>query len=141
MCSIAGIIMIGIVISGLDPIAVLSLFAGIGTIALVLLMAATSISAIAYSLRNRTERNAWKAWIAPLLGFLGLATLAVLILSNVPLMVGDVNEAGEPTWGMPSLITLVVVVVMPIIGLVQASILRTQNPTAYARITEGLDSE
>ncbi len=139
--TIAGIIMIGIVISGLDPIAVLSLFAGIGTIALVLLMAATSISAIAYSLRNRTERNAWKAWIAPLLGFLGLATLAVLILSNVPLMVGDVNEAGEPTWGMPSLITLVVVVVMPIIGLVQASILRTQNPTAYARITEGLDSE
>ena len=42
---------------------------------------------------------------------------------------------------MTSLITLVVVVVMPVIGLAQAAILRKRNPSAYARITEGLDSE
>lgn len=138
---IAALLMAGIVVSGLDPLAVLPLFAGMGTIALVLLMAGTSVAAIVYSLRHRTESNPWKAWIAPLLGFLGLAVSVVLILTNVPLMVGDVDSAGELTWGLPSMITLIVVFVTPLVGIAQALIMRRRSPEAYARITEGLDTE
>ncbi len=139
--TIAAVLMIGIVLSGLDPLAVLPLFAGMGTIALVLLMAGTSIAAVVYSLRHRTESNPWKAWIAPMLGFAGLAVSVVLILMNVPLMVGDVDAAGELTWGLPSLITIIVVAVTPVIGIVQARIMRARSPKAYAQITEGLDKE
>lgn len=139
--SIAAVLMIGIVVAGLDPLAVLPLFAGMGTIALVLLMATTSIAAAVYSIRRRTETNPWKAWIAPLLGFVGLAISVVLILMNVPLMVGDVDAAGDLTWGAPSLITLIVVFVTPVVGVIQAVVMRRRTPETYARITEGLDQE
>ncbi|WP_448811624.1 APC family permease [Agromyces bauzanensis] len=116
-------------------------FAGIGTLAIVLLMALTCLSVIAYFARTKVLTSPWHTKIAPALGFLGLTVSAALIAANFPLLVGDVDVDGNPTWGVLSIVLLAVVVVSPIVGIVQALLLRARRPLAYQQVIERFDEE
>ncbi|CAH0226468.1 Putrescine importer PuuP [Microbacterium oxydans] len=124
---------------GFAPENIFSWFAGIGTLAIVILMAVTCLAVIVYFARHRVLRSPWHTVIAPGLGFLGLAVSAVLIAANFPLLVNDVDETGAPAWGPISISLVAVVVLAPIAGLVQAAIMRRTTPGAYAQIARRFD--
>ncbi|HET8780479.1 MAG TPA: hypothetical protein VFM66_10420, partial [Agromyces sp.] len=83
----------------------------------------------------------WHTVIAPLLGFVGLVVSAGLIAVNFPLLVGDVDAEGNPTWGIISVVLLAVVIIAPIAGIVQALILRSRRPLAYQQVIARFDEE
>jgi amino acid transporter len=116
-------------------------FAGIGTLAIVLLMALTCLSVVFYFARTKALTSPWHTVIAPLLGFLGLVVSAGLIAANFPLLVGDVDAEGNPTWGVISVVLLAVVIIAPIAGIVQALILRSRRPLAYQQVIARFDEE
>ncbi len=139
--SIATVLTVVIVIAGLPAEIVLTWLAGIGTLALVLLLATTCLATIVYFARNRGLVSAWRGLIAPALGLIGLIAAALLIIMNFPIMVADLDAEGIPVWGVASFGTLLVVVLTPFVGVIQARVIRKRDPEAYSRITEGFDAE
>jgi len=137
--STAGIAVICLTLIGFAPEAIFSWFAGIGTLAIVLLMAITCLSVVLYFRRNVGRVSAWQAFAAPGLAMIGLVISAVLIAANFPLLVGDVDAEGAPTWGAVSVALLAVVIIAPVIGLVQAAVMRRRAPAAYAAIVTRFD--
>lgn len=128
-------------IVGITPAQAFAWYAGIGTLAIVLLMAATCLAVVVYFARRRAGANLWQAFIAPGLGLIGLVIAAWLIAENFPLLVGDTDAEGNPTWGLISAILLAVVIAAPLIGVIQALVIRSRDAQAYAHITERLDQE
>ncbi|ALX65636.1 APC family permease [Microbacterium sp. XT11] len=137
--STSGLAIILFALLGFAPENIFSWFAGIGTLAIVILMAVTCLAVIVYFARTRVLRSPWHTTIAPGLGFIGLAVSAVLIAGNFPLLVSDVDAAGDPAWGPISITLLAVVVIAPVIGLIQAAIMKSRSPEAYAQITRRFD--
>lgn len=90
--------------------------AGIGSIAIALLMAVTCLSVIKYFHGNPGDTNLWQRLIAPLLGAAGLLLGTVLIILNFPLLVGDALADGTPAWGALSIALLVIVLAAPVGG-------------------------
>ncbi|WP_166867935.1 APC family permease [Salinibacterium sp. ZJ70] len=133
--STAAIFMLVVLLSGMGPINAFTWFAGVATLAIVILMASTCLAVIVFFARTKAETNPWRTLIAPGLGLIGLAVSAVLIAMNFPLLVGDVDAAGEPTWGLLSSVLLAVVVAGPVIGVIQALVLRSKNSPVYENIT------
>jgi amino acid transporter len=125
----------------LDPVlAVFTWFSGVATVAIALLMAATSIAVIIYFRRTKKDARMWNTVIAPALGFVGLILSTVLIVANFPVMVGDTDAKGDPTFGPLSWFLLMLVVVFPIIGYVQAWWIRNRRPAAYAKLIDTIAS-
>ena len=135
----SGLAIVILALIGFAPENIFSWFAGIGTLAIVILMAVTCLAVIVYFARHRVLRSPWHTVIAPGLGFLGLAVSAVLIAANFPLLVSDVDETGAPAWGPISITLVAVVVLAPIVGLVQAAIMRRKTPESYAQIARRFD--
>jgi amino acid transporter len=133
------------VVAGIVPAQVLSWFAGIGTLAIVILMAATCLAVIVYFLKYRapgTQReNVWQAYIAPGLGLVGLLAASWLIAENFPLLVGDSDAEGNPTWGVISVVLLAVVIIAPLAGIAQALVVKARNPAGYAAIRDRIDQQ
>ncbi|PSL37248.1 amino acid/polyamine/organocation transporter (APC superfamily) [Labedella gwakjiensis] len=127
---------------GLDPVLqVFTWFAGVATLAIAVLMAATSVAVIAYFRRNRSaDARLWNTVIAPVLGFVGLVVSSGVIVAYFPIMVGDVDATGTPTFGAVSVSLLALIVVFPLIGWVQGVILQRRSPTTYAELTEAISS-
>ena len=122
---------------GLDPVlAVFTWFSGVATVAIALLMAATSAAVIVYFRRTRKDARVWNTVIAPGLGVVGLILATALIVVNFPVMVGDVDAKGAPTFGPLCWFLLLLVVVFPIIGYAQARWIRIRRPAAYAKLIE-----
>ncbi|KQQ96333.1 amino acid transporter [Arthrobacter sp. Leaf141] len=115
---------------------VLAWTSGMATFGVAFLMAVTALAVIVFFLRTRLDRNIWKTLIAPILGFVGLAISAYLIVSNFPLLVGDVGADGTPQFGFISVLLLLSLVPMPLFGLCQALWLRRKNKSLYAAITD-----
>lgn len=90
--------------------------AGIGTIAIAILMAVTCLSVIWFFRRNHGDTTPWQRLTAPLLGAAGLLLGAVLIIANFPLLVGDALEDGTPVWGVVSLSLMAIVLAAPVAG-------------------------
>ncbi|SDR72952.1 APC family permease [Microterricola viridarii] len=134
--STAATVVVLLVLIGFTAENIFAWFAGIGTLAIVLLMALTCLSVIAYFRRTRVLTSPWHTVIAPGLGFIGLLVSAGLIAANFPLLVGDVDADGNPSWGVLSAVLFAVVIVAPVIGLVQALVLRAKRPEAYAQVIE-----
>ena len=135
----AGVLLAAFALLGLDPLLqVFTWLSGVATVAIVVLMAVTSIAVIVYFTRNRQDRRPWNTMIAPALGFVGLAVSAVVIVAYFPVMVGDVDAAGAPTFGAVTWALLALVVVVPAFGYAQAAWIRRRRPTAYAKLTEAI---
>ena len=128
-------------IAGIAPELVFAWFAGIGTLSIVVLMTATCLAVVAYFALTATPVNPWQGYGAPTVGLVGLAVAAWLIGSNFPLLVGDLDDGGNPAWGVVSYVLLAIVVVAPILGATQALLVKVRNPAAFARITRELDHE
>ena len=125
----------------LDPVlAVFTWFAGVATLAIAILMALTSVAVLVYFAKNKADARLWQTKIAPSLGLLGLILSAAIITAYFPIMVGDVNEAGEPTFGVISIVLLVLIAVFPVAGWVQATLLQRNQPKVYAGITEAISA-
>ncbi len=124
---------------GLDPVLqVFTWFAGVSTLAIAVLMAVTSLAVIVYFARTKKDRRVWNTVIAPALGLVGLLGSAAVVVAYFPLLVGDVDAEGAPVFGAVSAVLLVVIVAFPVIGVVQALVLRRTRPAAYATITEAI---
>lgn len=124
----------------LDPVLeVFTWFAGVSTLAITILMSITSVAVMVYFARTKADRRIWNTMIAPLLGLIGLLGSAVIIGVNFPFLVGDVNADGVPVFGLVSATLLGIIVLLPVIGLVQAAILRSRNAAAYESITEAIN--
>ncbi len=131
----ATVLMLIVLLSGMGPINAFTWFAGVATLAIVVLMASTCLAVITFFARTKVERNPWRTVVAPGLGFIGLVVSAVLIATNFPLLVGDVNDAGEPAWGLLSTVLLIVVLAGPVVGVTQALVLRARKSPVYENIT------
>lgn len=100
---------------------------------LVFLLAVTGVSITVWSLRRDERVGLFTRFIAPVTATLGLAVVAVLILANFGLMIGDVG----PHWlvfVMPG-----VIIAAGLGGLVWGEILRRIRPTTYAALQDNLD--
>jgi amino acid transporter len=99
---------------GLDPYATLFMwFVGVGTLAILVLQAVTSISVVVYFRRHPDDHNLWRTLVAPLLGALGLATAVALVAGNWSTMVGaDSGFSQVLPWVIP--LTIAVGMVLPL---------------------------
>ncbi|MFN3949411.1 APC family permease [Microbacterium sp.] len=135
----AGVLLAVFAVLGLDPLLqVFTWFSGVATVAIVALMAVTSIAVIVYFARNRADRRAWNTVVAPALGFAGLAACAVVIVAYFPVMVGDVDADGAPVFGAVTWSLLALAVVVPAFGYVQGAWIRRRRPAAYAKLTDAI---
>ncbi|KQP01683.1 APC family permease [Leifsonia sp. Leaf264] len=126
-------------VMGLDPVLqVFTWFSGVATLAIALLMALTSIAVIVYFARTKKDTRLWNTVIAPSLGFIGLLGAAIIIALNFPMLLGDVDAAGVPTFGSITGIMLGLTIAFPVFGYLQALYLRKSKPEAYAKITEAI---
>jgi amino acid transporter len=112
-----------------DPF--LDLFAwlvGLGTVAVLTLMAVTSLAVIGYFRSRGTENSPWSAYVAPALGFAGLGTAIYLCLNNFQTLTGVTSG---PVTYLPWLI--------PIAALLGLAVWWAKREEPSADVTKGLD--
>jgi amino acid transporter len=101
----------------LDPIVQFyTWLGGISTVGIVLLLVLTSVAVLAIFRKNHHGLSTWKTVVAPLLGLLGLLGFLVLILQNLPVLVG------EASYGPFSIGVLVILVLAFAAGPVVAAV-------------------
>ncbi|TGD87878.1 APC family permease [Mycolicibacterium sp. CH28] len=120
---------------GLTATQVLGWSAGDATVGIIVLMAATALSVVVFFRRTKLSTSRWQAFIAPSLAFVTLSLIAIVIMMNYPLLVGETDAAGQPEFGPISTTLLLMMLPFIILGLVQAVVLKRRNPKAYAAIT------
>jgi amino acid transporter len=87
---IAAVVVLGFYIAGKDPyLEMFTWLIALGGVGLMVLMACTSIAAIAFFRRRRVETNPWTTVVAPVIAAVGLAVAVVLLIRN-----WDVQTAG-----------------------------------------------
>lgn len=125
-------------VAGLDPVLeTFTWFVGLGALIYLLLLAACTLAVLAYfARRGREGEPVWVVVTAPLLALLGLGYSAWITIKNFPLLVGDVDAAGDPAFGALSLALLATVVVAAGAGVVLALVLRGRGARAYQDIAE-----
>lgn len=135
----AGVLLAGSALLGLDPLLqVFTWLSGVATVAIVALMAVTSVAVIVYFARNRQDRRPWNTVIAPTLGFVGLILSAAVIVAYFPVMVGDVDADGAPVFGAVTWTLLGLTVLVPVFGVAQAAWIRRRRPAAYVKLTDAI---
>jgi amino acid transporter len=82
-------------LAGLDPVLeVFTWFAGIASVGIVVLMLMACIAVIVFFRRTGLDRRPWQSLIAPSLGVIGLALILVLLVKNLPLLMGGSTALG-----------------------------------------------
>lgn len=120
------IVSIPFVMSGLDVVSFYSWMFGIGAFALLILMALTCLSVIAFFRRNRKNERFWNTAAAPGLGLLGLLVMIVIVSGNFTLLIGGSEVLGAVFQGL--------IYGLGILGVVLAVIWSRTRPHVYARI-------
>lgn len=135
--TMAAVVLAVFAVIGLAPDLVFAWLAGIGTLCIILLMAATAFAVVAFFVRRR--QLGWSTVVAPVLGGASLTAAAVLIVANFPLLVGDVDAQGAPAFSILSVALLATIVVVALAGIAWALVLRAKHPERYARIVSRLE--
>jgi amino acid transporter len=88
--AVVGVLLLVGVTTGLDPISeYYTWLAGFSSVGVVLLLGVTSVAVLAFFARHRpTGISLWRRAVAPGLGLTGLVVFLVLILQNLPTLVG-----------------------------------------------------
>lgn len=133
----AGVVLAVFAVAGVAPELVFAWLAGIGTLAIIVLMAVTALGIVVFFVRR--GEVGWSTVIAPALGGIGLAVAACLIVANFPLLVGDVDADGAPVFGTLSVSLLAIIVAAAVAGAVWAVMLRSRRPDRYTRIISQLE--
>jgi amino acid transporter len=118
------------------PYAVLTLFTWLtntGAFGLVLLMVLVSIAVIGYFRRDRRGVGLGSRLVAPLIAAVSLGAVAVLILVNFDVLLGQA-ESNALTYLLPA-----IVVVPGVLAMLWAYRLRRTRPDVYRRIGHGND--
>ncbi len=117
---------------GWDPIMqIFTWLAGISTIAIVVLMAMTSLAVIVHFARYReTGTSVWTSKVAPILSTIGLVGVAAIIVAYFPALVGG-------GWDLAIALLATVPIAMGI-GIVEALRLRAKNPKSYENIIDSI---
>jgi amino acid transporter len=127
----AVILVIVCTVIGLDPVmAIFTWFSGISTIAIVVLMALTSVAVVVHFAKVNIPGTAWSTRIAPTISALGLVTVAGIIVAYFPTLVGGGWELA-----LPLLATVPLAIA---IGMVQALRLRKKSPEVYAGVIDSI---
>jgi amino acid transporter len=121
------VVVVGIfAIAGLNPYTSLATsMIGLGTLGIVALQAATSLSVIGF-FRNRSDRHWWKTFAAPGLGAIGLITGVILLVRNFSVLTGTHNIVVS---ALPWLLPIAVAG-----GVGYALWLRSHDPGRYASL-------
>jgi amino acid transporter len=82
-------------VAGLDPVLeVFTWLAGIASVGIVGLMLLACVAVLVFFRRTGVDRRPWQTLIAPGLGVLGLAGVLVLLVENLPLLMGGSTALG-----------------------------------------------
>ncbi len=93
--AVGGLLMAACAIAGLDPVLeVFTWLAGIASVGIVVLMLLTCLAVIVFFRRTGLDRRPWQTGIAPALGFVGLALILLLLVQNLPLLMGGSTALG-----------------------------------------------
>ncbi|GAB3396508.1 APC family permease [Humibacter soli] len=87
---VVGVLLLVGAIAGLDPInQFYTWLAGFSSVGVVVLLAITSVSVVVFFRRAGAHgRGRWRTLVAPILGFVGLLGFLILIILNLPSLVG-----------------------------------------------------
>ncbi|MGY1748816.1 APC family permease [Modestobacter sp. SYSU DS0511] len=92
---VSGALMVACAIAGLDPVLeVFTWLSGIATVGIVGLMLLTCTAVLVFFRRTKVDTRPWQTLIAPGLGFLGLAAILVVLVQNLPLLMGESTALG-----------------------------------------------
>ncbi len=118
---VVGVLLLVGVVTGLDPInQFYTWLAGFSSVGIVLLLGITSVAVLVFFARNRgTGVSLWRRAIAPALGLAGLLLFLVLILQNLPTLVGG---------SLPLAIGIVVLLLAAFARPMQVSLPTTRSP-------------
>lgn len=116
----------------LDPvIQAFTWYSGLATIAIIVMMALTSVAVTVYFRRfPNEERSTWKRLWAPLLATLGLLGVAGVVIAYFPVLMGS-------GWTF-AICFLLAVPVFVVAGYAQALVIRRKDPAVYSGIIETL---
>jgi amino acid transporter len=138
----AVVLVVIVIVTGIGPANAFAWFAGVGSLAIVILYAGTCLAVVVFFRKNaKLESNVFRTIVAPVLGFIGLVISGVLIAQNFPLLVNDLDADGNPVFGVVSTVLLLIVIAGPVIGIIQSLIVRARSPRVYADITKHLDED
>ncbi|MBA3021909.1 MAG: APC family permease [Propionicimonas sp.] len=127
----AAAILVILAVLGLDPVMqVFTWFSGITTIAIVVLMALTSVAVVAHFAKINIPGTAWSTRIAPGISTLGLIAVAGVIVAYFPDLVGG-------GWGLAGSLLATVPLFIGI-GVVQGLRLRKSKPEVYANVIDSI---
>lgn len=91
---------------GLDPIdQFYTWLGGISSVGVVLLLVLTSVAVLVLLRTERARVSLWRASVAPALGLTGLVAFFIVILFNLPVLVGE-SSYGPFSWGILVLFAL-----------------------------------
>ena len=122
-------------IAGWDPIVELFFWLGTtGGFGVLILLALTSISVIAYFARNQHGESIWRRAVAPAVAALLLVTMVVLALANYATLLGVPDDALTATL-LPASFA-----VPAVVGVVWALTLRARRRPVYDAIGLGADA-
>ena len=99
----------------------------------VCLLALTGIAILVWARREDRDAGLWRTTIAPAVSAAGLIVVAVLVVVNFDLMIGDTGPASL-RWVMPGLI-----VATGLVGVVVGERLKRRRPEIYNHLHEQLD--
>ncbi len=92
---VGAVLMLVAVAAGLDPVLeVFTWLAGVASVGIVVLMLLACIAVLVFFRRTGLDRRPWQTVIAPALGALGLGFALVLLVQNLPLLMGGSTALG-----------------------------------------------
>ncbi|WP_329213826.1 APC family permease [Streptomyces sp. NBC_01485] len=102
-------------LAGLDPVVqIATWFTGIMAVGIVMLMLLTCCAVLVFFRRNKVDTRVWQTLLAPALGVAGLGIVMVVMVQNLPLLMGGSDRLG--------VIAAVVLVVTPLAGIALAHV-------------------
>jgi amino acid transporter len=103
---VVAILIAAAVLLRLDPISQFyTWLGGISSVGIVLLLVLTSIAVLLIFRRDRHSLSAWKTKVAPIIGLVGLLAFLVVILQNLPVLVGEASY-GPFSYGVLALLVV-----------------------------------
>ena len=126
--TVTAIAVVACAVGGLDPLlGIGAAFAGLGTLAIIVLQGIASFSVVGYFSR-RPDRHVVKTIVAPLLGGLGLAAAAIQVVHNYSSLTGVTSTVINHLWWVLPAVAL--------LGFALAAYTRSARPGVYGRFGE-----
>lgn len=93
--AVGGLLMAVCALAGLDPVLeIFTWLAGIASVGIVVLMLLACVAVVVFFRRTGVDRRLWHSLVAPGLGAVGLALVLVLLVRNLPLLMGGSTILG-----------------------------------------------